>query len=58
MKWALVMMAIGTTPIHTNLLYDDLQACYALKKRSLLITQMLSISGSRRTATKRSFLPS
>ena len=33
MKWALVMMAIGTTPIHTNLLYDDLQACYAAEEK-------------------------
>ena len=33
MKWALVMMAMGTTPIQTNLVYDDLQACYAAEEK-------------------------
>jgi hypothetical protein len=33
MKWALVMMAMGTTRIQTNLVYDDLQACYAAEEK-------------------------
>ena len=33
MKWAFVMMAMGTTPIQTNLVYDDLQACYAAEEK-------------------------
>lgn len=33
MKWALVMMAMGTTPIQTNMLYDDLPACYAAEEK-------------------------
>ena len=33
MKWVLVMMAMGTTPIQTNLTYDDLQACYAAEEK-------------------------
>jgi hypothetical protein len=27
------MMAMGTTPIQTNLVYDDLQACYAAEEK-------------------------
>ena len=33
MKWALVMLAMGTTPIQTNLPYDDLPACYAAEEK-------------------------
>ena len=33
MKRVLVMMAMGTTPIQTNLTYDDLQACYAAEEK-------------------------
>jgi hypothetical protein len=29
MKWTLVVMALGTTPIPTNLVYETLDACYA-----------------------------
>ena len=34
MKWALVMMAMGTTPIQTNLTYDDLHACYTAEVKT------------------------
>ena len=29
MKWTLVMMVLGTTPVQTGLVYDTLGACYA-----------------------------
>lgn len=33
MKWTLVVMALGTTPIQTGLVYDTLEACYAAEDR-------------------------
>jgi hypothetical protein len=33
MKWTLVVMALGTTPIPTNLVYETLEACYAAEER-------------------------
>ena len=33
MKWMLVVMALGTTPIQTDLVYDTLDACYAAEDR-------------------------
>jgi hypothetical protein len=33
MKWMLVAMALGTTPVQTGLIYDTLDACYAAEDR-------------------------
>ncbi len=33
MKWMLVIMALGTTPIQTGLIYDTLDACYTAEDR-------------------------
>lgn len=28
MKWTLIVLALGTTPVETGLIYDDLDSCY------------------------------
>jgi hypothetical protein len=28
MKWTLIVLALGTIPVETGLLYDDLDSCY------------------------------
>jgi hypothetical protein len=33
MKWMLMIVALGTTPIQTNLMYDSLDACYAAEDK-------------------------
>lgn len=33
MNWMLVVLALGTTPVQTNLIYDNLPACYAAEDR-------------------------
>jgi hypothetical protein len=33
MKWMLVVMALGTTPIQTGLVFDSLDACYAAEDK-------------------------
>jgi hypothetical protein len=33
MKWMLMIVALGTTPIQTNSMYDSLDACYAAEDK-------------------------
>ena len=32
MKWMLIVLVLGTTPVKTSLLYDDLESCWQARE--------------------------